>query len=150
VFLRRRLDERVDRDLHDFYTTLIHAVGNADLHEGAWRLCECTGSQDDESWQQLLAWTWTAEPGRRLVVVNFADAPARGWVELKWPELAERSWRLEDAISGDRVERDGTELRDAGLHVELEPWGSQILAFQAGPAVRPTASPWGPGADGRR
>jgi hypothetical protein len=133
VFLGRRPEETVDLELRALYTTLIRAVADADLRGGVWRLCECTGWPGNESCRQLLAWTWTTGDRRRLVVVNFADSAAQGRVRLHWDDLAERSWRLDDALSGDHVERDGAELRDEGLYVEMQPWGTYLFALEVGP-----------------
>ena len=137
VFLGRRRGEVVDAELRAFYGTLIRAVADAQLRDGVWQLCDCTGWPENESHRQLLAWTWTANDRRTLIVVNFADAPAQGRVRLHWDDLAERAWGLDDALSGDRFERGGAELRDEGLYVELGAWGTYLLAFKAQSAVSP-------------
>jgi hypothetical protein len=57
---------------------------------------------------------------RHLVVVNFSDAPAQGRVPLPWPDLAGRPCRLTDLLADLTYDRDGDELVDPGLYVELE------------------------------
>jgi hypothetical protein len=43
--------------------------------------------------------------------------------------LARRSWQLVDLLSGDVFERDGNEVMDPGLYVDLKPWGYHFLEF---------------------
>ena len=63
---------------------------------------------------------------RKLVVVNLGDEPASGHVSLPWDDLRGRTWRLDDAASGERYERSGDDLRD-GLYVALDPWSWHLF-----------------------
>ncbi len=128
VFLARGPDEPSDDELRAFYERLVRAVADSDLREGDWRLCGCTGWADNESQAQLVAWCWQSPQSRHLVVVNLADAPAQARVQLPWDDLGNRSWQLEDRLSGERFERAGDELSSGGLYVGLEPWQSHFLA----------------------
>jgi hypothetical protein len=57
---------------------------------------------------------------------------------VPWGDLAGKAWQLEDALNGDRFERDGDELASDGLYVSLEPWSSHFLALSPHPVeVRP-------------
>jgi hypothetical protein len=49
---------------------------------------------------------------------------------VPWDELRGAEWRLDDALTGDVYDRDGNEMRDSGLYVDLAPWQSHI--FQIG------------------
>ncbi|MBV9801466.1 MAG: hypothetical protein JO039_25725, partial [Solirubrobacterales bacterium] len=129
VFLGRGPDEPVDADLHAFYARLIRAVADSGLRTGDWQLCGCSGWPDNASWQQLLAWCWSSDAGRHLVVVNYAGAPAQGRVHLPWPELAGRDWELSDRLSGARFTRGGEGMAADGLYVALGPWSYHFLAF---------------------
>ena len=68
---------------------------------------------------------------RALVVVNDAGEHAAARVHLPWGDLAGRSWRLEDQLAGDVFERDGDELANEGLFVQLPPWGTHLLTWTA-------------------
>ena len=65
-----------------------------------------------------------------MVVVNLSDSAVQARVRLPW-EVGGRLWRLEDALSDAVYDRDGDEIQNEGLYVELAPWASQILAFRA-------------------
>ena len=131
VFLARGPDEPPDEELRAFYLRLLRGVGDSDLHNGEWRLCDCEGWPDNDSRRQLVAWCWSSSQARNLVVINLADAAAQARVRLPWDDVAGRAWELTDRLSDQRFERAGDELAGAGLYVELEPWASYFLAFHA-------------------
>ena len=111
VFLRRRPDEPADRDLAQWYERLLAIP---DIRTGTWRLLAVNGWPDNQSWRNLLAWSWSgADNARHVVVVNLSGQPAQGRIPLGWPDLPGRDWRLEDLLSGAVFVRDGGEL--AGL-----------------------------------
>jgi hypothetical protein len=129
VFLRRAPDEPADPDLRAFYERLLRAVADADLRDGDWQLCSCDGWPDNDSARRLVAWCWSTEGSRHLVVVNLSDRPAQARVRLPWTDLAEHTWRLEDRLTSEGFERGGDELADDGLYVALGGWGHHFLAF---------------------
>lgn len=129
VFLRREPDEPPDPELRAFYERLVRAVADAELRDGDWQLCRCEGWPDNDSARRLVAWCWSTEDSRHLVVVNLSDGAAQARVRLPWKDLAERTWRLEDRLVSQGFERDGDELADDGLYVALDGWGHHFLAF---------------------
>ena len=131
VFLGRGPDEPADSDLRAFYAGLLRAVAEAGLREADWRLCDCTGWPDNDSYRRVVAWCWSGTASRHLVAVNLSDAPATARVRLPWGELAGRGWTLSDRLDGRRFERAGDELAGDGLYVALDPWASHFLAFAA-------------------
>jgi hypothetical protein len=133
VLLGRRPVEPIDADLRAFHLRLIEAA--AGVRRGAWELCDTSGWPDDHSHEQLLAWCWTDGEHRALVVINHADAPAAARVHPPWDDLADETWRLEDQLSGEVFERDGTDVAAEGLFVRLPPWGCHVLT--ASPSAQP-------------
>ena len=129
VFLSRGPDEPEDDDLRSFYERLLGAIAESDLRDGDWRLCDCTGWPDNDSYSRLVAWCWSSPRSRHLVVVNLSEAPAQARVHVPWNgELRGAQWTLSDSLTGQSFERDGDELANEGLYVSLEPWESYLLA----------------------
>jgi hypothetical protein len=131
VFLARRPAEPADRDLGTFYESLLKATNRDLIRNGAWRLCECSGWADNQSCRNILAWCWVKDNERALVVVNYGQAPAQARVQVPWDELRAATWRLDDGLSGDVYDRDGHEMRDNGLYVDLAPWQCHIFHMRA-------------------
>jgi hypothetical protein len=133
VFLRRGPEEHRDEDLERFYESLLQSIRiNAGLR-GDWCLCEVSGWPDNQSCHNLLAWTWQDGERRTLIVVNYAATPSQGVVQPGWQDVG--MWRLEDSVTGQVFERDGEDIQESGLYVELGPWGAHFLSVAPVPAL---------------
>jgi hypothetical protein len=131
VFLARRPDEPPDEELAAWYRRLLASVADHRVRAGSWRLLDATGWPDNQSCQQLLAWSWDGDgDGRHLVVINLSGQPAQGRIPLGWPDLAGRGWQLTDLLAGTGFDRDGGEMASPGLFVSLEPWQCHLLALR--------------------
>jgi hypothetical protein len=133
VLLGRRPTETVDEELRRFHLELLQAT--TPRRRGAWALCDASGWPSDSSYTQLLAWSWIDDQQRTLVVINYADTPAAARIHPTWGDLAGRSWRLEDLLSGQVFERAGTEMATDGLYVELPPWQFHVFACHDEPSI---------------
>jgi len=136
VFLGRLPQEPEDRALRSFYQNLTRCVAEPAFRDGEWRLCQCSGWPDNQSCQNLLAWTWQLGQQRYLIVVNFSDTSAQGLVQLPWSNLGGQAWRLSDPLSGAIYDRDGQEMLNPGLYVELSAWNYHLFAIQSLAASR--------------
>jgi len=131
VFLDRRPEEPADAASQAFYKKLLTAINSAPFREGEWTLCNCSGWPDNASFQRLGAWAWTEGDDRTLVVVNLSDGAAQARVHLPWDELRGKTWHLVDALSDVNYDREGDEMKNDGLYIELAPWTGQVLTFHA-------------------
>jgi hypothetical protein len=127
VFLGRRPDEPVDRDLFEFYGRLLKAVDAPMFRDGEWRLCERSGWPDNSSFLNLVAWCWSKGDARYLVIVNLSAGRSDGLVQVPWNEGAGKTWVFHDLLSDALYERDGSAMLSPGLYVELEAWGCNLF-----------------------
>jgi hypothetical protein len=128
VFLSRRPDEPPDAVLASWYRRLLAAVASHQVRSGTWQLLGAAGWPDNDSCRNLLSWSWSGTgAGPYLVVVNFSAEPAQGRIGLHWTGLRGRGWTLTDLLDDRVFERDGDELADHGLYVDLPPWGCHLL-----------------------
>lgn len=130
VFLQRRPDESSDRDLADWYRQLLAVLADHKVRAGTWRLIETAGWSDNQSCRDLIAWSWTSDDARHVVVVNLSATTSQGRVPFEWPDVAGRTCQLMDLLSHDQFTRDGDELAGPGLFVALEPWQCHLLALR--------------------
>jgi hypothetical protein len=127
VFLGRRPQEVTDQELQTFYMKLLKNIDRPLLRGGQWSLCSCTGWPDNPSFQNLAAWSWTKEEERCLIVVNLSDSSAQALVQAPWVDVEGKTWCLVDALSDVVYERNGDEMRNRGLYVDLRPWTSHFF-----------------------
>ncbi|GAA4019833.1 alpha-amylase [Streptomyces plumbiresistens] len=129
VFLSRRPPEPADEPLRDFYGRLLGAA--AAVRRGEWRPLTPTALPDNDTHGGLLAWTWTHEDTRHVVVVNYADRPAQARLPLPWDDLRGGHHRLTDLLTDRTYDRDGDELTGPGLFVALDAWDAHVLSVPA-------------------
>lgn len=127
VFLGRRPQEPPDQGLESFYSKLLEAIHSPVFHDGQWSLCDRTGWPDNSSFQNLAAWAWLKDDDRYLIVVNLSDSSVQARVQVPWADVQGKTWRLGDVLSGATYDRDGDEMRAAGLYVELGPWNCNLF-----------------------
>jgi glycosidase len=130
VFLARRPIEPIDLDLQAFYHQLLAAMKQAGLRDGEWQLCERSGWPDNSSYMNMVAWCWSQNESRYLVVVNFSKNQSKARIHLPGDNPAGRTWRLIDLIDGDMFQRDGDEMHLSGLYVDLPAWRFHFLHFK--------------------
>jgi len=123
VFLGRRPVEPIDKDLADFYKRLLQKIGPDLFRNGDWSLCELSGWPDNCSCRNLLAWCWLKDDERYFIVLNFSDETSQALVRVPWDDLRGRNWWLDEVLTEDIIERSGFDMRDAGMYVDLGPWG---------------------------
>lgn len=122
VFLGRRPNEPIDRDLQQFYLALLKNVNRSVFREGQWSLCDRTGWPDNPTFQNLVAWSWLKDEEHYLTIVNLSDSRSQARVRVPWFESAGKNWLLVDLLSDATYERNAEELRSSGLFVDLGPW----------------------------
>jgi hypothetical protein len=139
VQLDRRPPEPDNAQVETFYRMLLDEVRHPVYHDGEWRLRECTPAWDlNASNRGLIAYTWRQGDERRLVVVNYSAMSAQSRVPLPDFGLAKQKWTLHDAMHLVDYERDGDEMSDAGLYIDLLPWQAHMFRFDPLP---PAAAP---------
>ena len=93
-------------------------------------LCERSGSPDNSSFQNLVAWSWLKDDDRYLIVINLSDSNVQGRIHVPWQDAAGEKWCLQDAISGVTYEQNGDETTGPGLYVELGPWNYSFFQLK--------------------
>jgi hypothetical protein len=131
VQLGRIPSEKEDAAIKAWYERLFQLKEDLELNESEWQLCDVSGWAGNESWNNLLAWSWTGQSARSLTVINFSDAPAQGRVHLPWHDQAGADRVLADQVSGERYIRNGDELATEGLYVRLGAWQFHVLVRES-------------------
>ena len=138
VFLGRFPAEPVDDHLAEFYRPALGRCADPTFRDGHWELCDRSGWPGNNSFENLVAWSWDGGT-RWLIVVNLSDATATGRVRAPWPDLRGHRWRLTDPTQDITFDRDGDDLVD-GLYVELDAWHWHLLRLDPIPDD-PTGDP---------
>jgi hypothetical protein len=77
----------------------------------------------------LVAWSWSEGGEEYLIVVNLSDRPAQARVSISSAETGSGPWFFTDVLSGAKYEREGDELMQLGIYVELPAWGYHFFHY---------------------
>ncbi len=132
VELGRRPSEPPDPELRSFYDQLLGALGGEAFRKGVPVRLEPRATWDgDQTHAGFVAWLW-AGPRRslRLAVANLGPTTGRCFIPLSMPEFAGRKITLDDLLGDALYVRDGRDLLDRGLFLELPPDGHHLFRIR--------------------
>ena len=129
VELRRRPIEEPDPSLEEFYRCLLEAIGGTAFRRGTPIHLEPRSTwTGDPSHEAFVAWLWVAAGGSmRLAVANLGAQRGRCFLPIVAPEFAGRTVVFDDLLSDARYERDGGEVLDRGLFLDMPAGGYHLF-----------------------
>jgi hypothetical protein len=130
--LGRGPDEPVNPELAKFYDRLLGVLRLDALRDGQWRLLECVAAWDG-NWTAdcFVASAWETPGGDRLLAaVNYAGNQSQCYVLLPFADLGSARWRLTDLLGDATYDRDGDDLRQRGLYLDVPPWKASLFSLK--------------------
>ena len=131
VFLGRRPAEPVDQDLAAFYERSAEGDPSRCLSERRMAPLRAERLARQPELPEHPGLVLGQGRRARTSSSSISGGTAQARVHVPWDELGRKTWRLDDALSGEAYDRSGDEMRDAGLYVDLGPW--QCHLFQVRP-----------------
>lgn len=130
--LVRGPDEPVDRKLKESYETLLAVLRRPVVRSGEWRLLECIPAwKGNWTVDCFIAFAWQGPNGERLLVtVNYASNQSQCYVNLPFADLKNCSVQLRDLLSSAHYRRDGNELLERGLYLDISPWSFHVFDME--------------------
>ena len=68
-----------------------------------------------------------------LVAVNYAPFSSQCYVQLPFPEIQNSTVRLNDLLSSTSYPREGNELLERGLYLDMGAWSYHIFTLEVEP-----------------
>jgi len=129
VQLRTIKIEEPDGEIRSFYEKLLFITKQDVFHEGEWRLKEVFFFVD-ESFQNLIAYTWKSSLRTKLVVVNLSQNLSQGRIHLMNELAGEGDFLFLDELNNQQYVRKGADIATAGLHVILDGYKAHVFDIQ--------------------
>jgi len=127
--------EPVNQEVVSFYTRLLAVLRRNTLRDGRWQSIGCAEAwPGNSSVEDFVACAWDGKvdkADRWLIAVNYAPHWSQCLVQIPWNDLGGRSIGFADALSPARYTRDGSELMQRGLFLDLPPWGYHCFHISA-------------------
>jgi hypothetical protein len=136
--LVRAPEESPDKEIEEFYDQMLAILRKPIVKSGEWQWLACRPAWDGNgSWDSFVAHSWRGSGGKRmLIAVNYAPHPSQCYLNLSFPELKNRSVRFKDSLSSACYIREGNELLERGLYLDLQPWSYHVFDLKLLPAIR--------------
>ena len=130
--LVRAPEESPDQELEEFYNRLLVILREPIVKSGQWQSLACQPAWDGNGSQDaFVAHYWRGAGGERLLIaVNYAPHPSQCYIKLPFPEIKHCSVRLKDSLSPACYVRDGDELLERGLYLDLPPWSYHVFDLE--------------------
>jgi hypothetical protein len=134
MHLVRGPEEGTDTELAAFYERLLTCLDQPAFRDGEWQLLDTRPAwEGNASNDAFICYAWSGpHDERRLVVANYAAHASQCYVPLPWSDLVDWKWRFADALSDATYEREGSELGQRGLYLDLAPWGHHVFVLKRG------------------
>jgi hypothetical protein len=102
------------------------------MRNGSWQPLECVAAWDgDNTWANFVAFAWEARASRVIVAVNHSAQPSHCYVRLPWPDLAGQQLRLDDLMQPVAYDREGNDLVQRGLYLDVAGWAYHVFSVVA-------------------
>lgn len=130
--LIRAPEESPNKEIQDFYAHLLEILRTSILASGEWQSLDCEPAWDGNgSWDAFVNHAWTGSGNERmLIVVNYAPQSSQCYLRLPFPEIKNHNVRLGDLLSPAAYIRDGNELFQRGLYLDLQPWSYHVFELR--------------------
>jgi glycosidase len=130
--LVRAPEEPPDKEIEEFYNHLLSVLRKPILKSGAWQWLVCKPAwEGNGSWNAMIASSWEGSHGERiLIAVNYAPYQSQCYVHLTFPEIKNRTVQLKDLLGSATYSREGNDLLERGLYLDMEPWSYHIFTME--------------------
>jgi len=130
--LVRAPEEPSDKELEAFYDLLLTVLRKPAVKSGQWQWLNCRPAWGENgSWNAFIAHSWQGPGGERmLIAVNYAPHPSQCYLDLPFPEIKDRTVQFKDSLSSACYDRDGNELLERGLYLDLQPWSYHVFDLE--------------------
>jgi hypothetical protein len=130
--LVRAPEESPDREMEEFYDHLLAILRKPIAKSGEWQWLEGQPAWDGNgSRDSFVSHSWRGSGGERmLITVNYASHPSQCYLKLPFPEIQNHQVRLKDSLSPACYIREGNELLERGLYLDLPPWSYHVFDLE--------------------
>ncbi len=130
--LVRAPEETRDSDIEKFYDQILAILRKPLVKNGEWQRLDCRPAWDGNgSWDSFVAHAWHGSGSELMViVVNYAPHPSQCYLNLPFPGMSNHSIQFKDLLSSVSYTREGNELLERGLYLDLQPWSYHIFELE--------------------
>ncbi|MBE0646444.1 MAG: alpha-amylase [Bacteroidales bacterium] len=123
--------EKPNKITEAFYAQLLTLIKRPLFHEGEWQLLESVPAWDEnQTNQDFIAFSWEYQESKVVAIVNYASCQGQALIRLPFAEIVGERVSLKEIFVDNIYHRDGTELNQRGLYVDLPGWGYHLFELR--------------------
>lgn len=125
-------EDSVEESISDFYARLLDVLKSPVVRTGDWQLIKCQPAWiGNWTWGDFVAFAWQSETEKLLlVIVNFASHPSQCYLSVPLPGIEKQLVRFQDLIGDIEYLREGEEILQRGLYLDLPAWGFHVFQVE--------------------
>jgi hypothetical protein len=122
--------EPINAALQEFYTKLLSVLQQPLVHEGNWQMLYATPAWEG-NWtnDSFIAFEWRLDERVMVVVVNYSDHQSQCYLHCTPPEA--ETVRFADCMGAAVYDRNGVDIANRGLYLDMQPWQTHIFDVTA-------------------
>jgi hypothetical protein len=129
VQLARESIENINEEIRSFYIKLLSITSHKVFKEGGWKLLNPIAAwSTNDSYNNILAWSWILNNEKRIVVVNYSSETSACRLEIDIDGYQEE-FELKDLLNDQIYLRSAEEVHSLGLYIELKSYHAHIFEY---------------------
>lgn len=130
VQLSRAPFENTNKNIKQFYNTLLSIVKKKIFKDGKWKLIEISPiNQSDESYKNILTWSWVFKSKVLLIAINYSLEKSKCIIKEQFDDFGEEVI-FNDILNHKSYTWKKVDLIKFGLYIELEKYQSRIFLIK--------------------
>lgn len=123
--------EPTNEEINDYYSQLLKLLKHPLVHDGKWTLLSARSAwEENGTWDNFILMGWEGANGNRLLVaINYSNTQSQCYVTIPFSNLDADNWLLRDPIHNEVYERNGYDLANGGLYLDMQPWETGFYFF---------------------
>ena len=131
--LRRGPWEPADLEIAEFYDRLLAVLHESEtFSRRSWSLISPEAAwPGNPTWQDFIAYAWQGvDRDNHVLIVNYANHQSQCHLRLPFTELKNGRFQLIDVMGSEIYDRNGNDLMDPGLYVDLGSWRYNLFRLE--------------------
>jgi len=124
--------ENINSCLKEFYKNLLTILQQEIFKKGTWQLLQCNSAwEGNQSFESFIIFSWQFDGNNSILIcVNYAGNSSQCYLKLPFEELKNQCWKLKDLMNDITYERDGNEMKENGLYLDMSPWQYHVFEIR--------------------
>lgn len=131
IQLKRLQKEVIDAELKNFYKKLLTGIKNSTIPNSYFKILQPMPAwEGNPAFHNFIAYIYEDDKlNKDLVVINLAPYQSQCKIKIESYDLLGKKFLIKDRLSDEEYFRDGSEMFNQGLYLDLKPYQSQIFEF---------------------